>query len=83
MRSSNYNKHTDKVLFFPLFITPIFHSPDYERAKYCDDSARADEDAVSLSESAFRQDGTFPVRIIAEGWGSSGVSIPIGFSLVL
>ena len=25
-----------------------------------------------LSESAFKPDGTFPVRIIAEGWGSSG-----------
>jgi hypothetical protein len=25
-----------------------------------------------LSESAFNSDGTFPVRIIAEGWGSSG-----------
>ena len=25
-----------------------------------------------LSESAFHSDGTFPVRIIAEGWGSSG-----------
>jgi len=29
-------------------------------------------DAISLSESAFRPDGTFPVRIISEGWGSSG-----------
>ncbi len=29
-------------------------------------------DASPLSESAFRPDGTFPVRIIAEGWGSSG-----------
>lgn len=28
--------------------------------------------ASPLSESAFRPDGTFPVRIISEGWGSSG-----------
>lgn len=29
-------------------------------------------DAIPLSEAAFRPDGTFPVKIIAEGWGSSG-----------
>lgn len=29
-------------------------------------------DASPLSESAFRADGTFPVKIISEGWGSSG-----------
>ena len=29
-------------------------------------------DVIPLSEAAFRPDGTFPVKIIGEGWGSSG-----------